>query len=216
MSANIFIVHLRRPSKSAAVDPRTDPFYEFGSFGCTGCHSRNLLHAKNFSKVNLARFAFSQGGHDGFRLVFLTPPVDLLLRGNRCEAKWQPAEMPFRYHSAPILVANNSFSQFPLLEGFVDGTSRTTIEGGFSSKFRSCVTPLQPDIATELIDVYETCRKTCDSSDIATEYWHALPYTNGTQMLSQRRTMYESTSLTYSRKKRRRRSRCSTSKKKAC
>ena len=28
----IFFVHLRRPGPK---DPRTDPLYEFGSFGCT-------------------------------------------------------------------------------------------------------------------------------------------------------------------------------------
>ena len=42
---DIFFVHLRRPKNSG--DQRADPFYEFGSFGCTGCHSWNLLHPRN-------------------------------------------------------------------------------------------------------------------------------------------------------------------------
>ena len=36
----VFIVHLRRPKKNDPEEMRSDPFWEFGSFGCTGCHSR--------------------------------------------------------------------------------------------------------------------------------------------------------------------------------
>lgn len=38
----IFIVHLRQPSNNAD-EKRSDPFWEFGSFGLTGCHCKNLL-----------------------------------------------------------------------------------------------------------------------------------------------------------------------------
>jgi hypothetical protein len=44
MSNQVFVVMLRRPRKN---DRRSDPFWEFGSFGCTGCHGKNLLHPKN-------------------------------------------------------------------------------------------------------------------------------------------------------------------------
>ena len=37
---NVFFVHLRRPNRSDPDEQRDDPFYEFGSFGCTGCHGR--------------------------------------------------------------------------------------------------------------------------------------------------------------------------------
>jgi hypothetical protein len=63
---------LRRPRKD---DPRTDPFWEFGSFGCTGCHGNNLLHPKNCQIRNGDRLAFVQGGNLA-PLPLVTPPVE--------------------------------------------------------------------------------------------------------------------------------------------
>ncbi len=71
---NVYFVHLRRPRN--LNDQRADPFYEYGSFGCTGCHSKNLLHPRHAEKLNGARLAFVQGGNLGSRLVFLTPPIN--------------------------------------------------------------------------------------------------------------------------------------------
>jgi hypothetical protein len=53
---------LRRPRKN---DRRTDPFWELGSFGCSGCHGKNLLHPKNCQISNGDRLAFVQGGKGG-------------------------------------------------------------------------------------------------------------------------------------------------------
>jgi hypothetical protein len=61
---------LRRPGKN---DRRTDPFWEFGSFGCTGCHEKNLLHPMNCQIRNGDRLAFVQGGKCGLRLLLVTP-----------------------------------------------------------------------------------------------------------------------------------------------
>lgn len=36
----VIVVHLRRPKN--ASDMRDDPFWEFGSFGITGCHAHDL------------------------------------------------------------------------------------------------------------------------------------------------------------------------------
>ena len=41
----VILVHLRRPRSRS--DKRDDPFWEFGSFGITGCHARNLLHPED-------------------------------------------------------------------------------------------------------------------------------------------------------------------------
>jgi hypothetical protein len=41
----VVVVLLRQPRKDIS-EMRTDPFWEFGSFGLTGCHQRNLLHPK--------------------------------------------------------------------------------------------------------------------------------------------------------------------------
>jgi hypothetical protein len=55
----VFFVHLRRPGSN---DPRTDPLYECGSFGCTRCHSRNLLNPRHARELEGSRLAFVQGG----------------------------------------------------------------------------------------------------------------------------------------------------------
>lgn len=188
---SVFLVHLRRPYRSKdSLDPRTDPLYEFGSFGCTGCHGRNLLHPKNQAKVEDSRLAFAQGGDDGFRLVFLTSSVRVLKWGKVHEARWDSNKMPFKYDAAPLLVSNLLESDFPLLFRFVSDTQRSTVEGGFSSRFRSSVTCLTDAIAEELVENYERMRADCATSDIAKEYWQALPYTNGVQSLADRRTIY--------------------------
>src|SRR6516162_6921379 len=111
----VFLIHLRRP---ALKDVRTDPMYEFGSFGCTKCHSTNLFHPRHAEDLHGARLAFVQGGHLGSRLVFLTPPIKVRKWSGYCEARWKPVEMPFKYAEAPILASNEMASDFPLIEQF--------------------------------------------------------------------------------------------------
>ena len=65
MKPKLFIVLLRRP-KSEAGEMRSDPFWEYGSFGLTGCHSKNLLSLRNMDNLNYGRLAFVQGGKEGF------------------------------------------------------------------------------------------------------------------------------------------------------
>ena len=188
---DVFVVHLRRPEKD---DLRTDPFFEFGSFGCTGCHAKNLLHPKNVERLQDARIAFAQGGGLGFRLVFLTPPIKVVRHATVNEARWSPMEMPFRYECAPVLVRNDHESDFPLVRSFASQTLRNTIEGGFSSRFRSSVKPLHPQMANQVVSVYELHRATCDGSCIANEYWQALPFQNAVESKQERRARYLSLS----------------------
>lgn len=155
MSPPVYIVHLRRPDQKNPNEQRADPFFEFGSFGCTGCHSKNLLNPKTVSRIEGARLAFAQGGHNGFRLVLLSPPITLRRWEDITETRWKPTPKPFRYSAAPVLVANELMSDFPLLERFVSQTHPETIEGGFSSRFRSCCTPLPEAIAREMILHYD-------------------------------------------------------------
>jgi hypothetical protein len=157
-------------------EQRTDPFYEFGSFGCTGCHSRNLLHPKKARALAGARLAFAQGGHLGFRLVCLTPPILLKPRGHRMEACWSPAEMPFRYEHAPVLAWNEQPGDFPLIERIASATARTTVEGGFSSRFRSRTEALDAKTGNELVRRYERIRDKAPPKYIACGYEEALPY----------------------------------------
>jgi hypothetical protein len=67
-AARVIVVHLRQPKRGDPGESRSDPFYEFGSFGCTKCHSRNLMHPRRAHELDGARFAFAQGGRLGFRL----------------------------------------------------------------------------------------------------------------------------------------------------
>lgn len=174
----VFFVHLRRPD-SARKNPkerRDDPYYEFGSFGCTGCHSRNLMHPRHNRELEGARLAFVQGGPLGFRLVYLTPPITVRPWLDCCEARWRPAQMPFQYAEAPILAWNDGPSDFPSVENFARRTKRTTIEGGLSSRLRSSVQQLPRVMADEVIDVYKRLRAEVPPSAIAVTYEQALPH----------------------------------------
>ncbi|HEY2827879.1 MAG TPA: hypothetical protein VGJ04_09790 [Pirellulales bacterium] len=174
----VYLVHLRRP-RSARINPneqRDDPFYELGSFGCTGCHSKNLFSAQYADDLEGSRLGFIQGGRMGSRLVFLSPPITVQKWSDRCEAKWTPAKMPFKYADAPILVRHGHASDFPKIELFARQTKRSTLEGGLSSRFRSRTEPLTEKLAAEVISVYETYRATAPRAAIASTYDEALPY----------------------------------------
>ena len=92
---------LRQPRLGDPNEMRTDPLWEFGSFGCTRCHRKNLMNIRKLNELNGARFAFAQNGSLGIKLVHVTPPVRMLHHGNFGEAKWDAAEMPLRYDAAP-------------------------------------------------------------------------------------------------------------------
>jgi hypothetical protein len=178
----VIIVHLRRP-RSRTENPeemRSDPFWEFGSFGITRCHDKNLMHRRNAKEVNGVRFAFAQGGKQGTRLVHLTPPVKIVEHLGCIEATWSPHAMPFRYSDAPILARNGHESHFPQLKSCLKADmkagGRPTLEGQFSSNFRSRATCLEASLAEELIHVYTELRKMASRSEIATCYMDALPW----------------------------------------
>jgi len=83
---SVYFVYLRRPNK--LNDRRNDPFWEFGSFGKTGCHSHNLLHHKNSPLKAGDRLAFLQGGKQEIRVIGLTPPIQVARTEARIELKW--------------------------------------------------------------------------------------------------------------------------------
>lgn len=169
----VFFVHLRRPGRD---DRRDDPFYEFGSFGCTKCHSKNLMHPAKAEELRGARLAFIQGGHLGSRLVFLTPTITVQVWKDNCEARWKPWDMPFKYAEAPILVWHDRRSDFSMVRDFVSKTRRPTDESRLSSKFRSRKSPLSPELAQEVVEVYERLRAGAPDSAIALTYDEALPW----------------------------------------
>jgi hypothetical protein len=155
----VVLVHLRRPRSSS--DPRSDPFWEFGSFGLTGCHSKNLMHPKNAARLDGVRLAFAQGGSSGMKLVYLTERVRIVqyARGKRqrLEATWRPIERPFKYETAPLLIANSGLTQFPRMKEFIRNGARKSWVARFSSKFRSRGLPLKQTLALEVVSVYTAC-----------------------------------------------------------
>ncbi len=164
----IIIVHLRRPGKD---DLRSDPFWEFGSFGVTGCHHNNLLHPKNSPGLIGIRLAFAQSGKLGTRLVYLTPPINrVVVYRRRSEVLWSPAEMPFRYEKAPLLISNGGKSDFARLKEALSSGRRTTWVGQFASDFRTRKKALGARAARQLVTVYEHCRKCAPRTHIADNY----------------------------------------------
>lgn len=167
-------VHLRQP-RSGPNEMRTDPLWEFGSFGCTGCHRKNLMNPKRIDELDGVRVAFAQGGPLGFKLVMLTPPVHVVKHDSCCELKWEPASMPFCYAEAPTLIDANGGSDFPGISRMLRAANRTTWPARFSSKFRSRRKPLPVDLAAELTAGYERARQLAPAHAIATRYEQALP-----------------------------------------
>ena len=174
---DIFFVHLRRPKNSR--DQRDDPFYEVGSFGCTGCHSRNLLHPKNAHKLKGARLAFVQGGTHGSRLVLLTPSVTVVkmwLKYDKGkwvpirEVKWKKTD-PLRYSHAPVLVSNDGHSHFPSVMKAVRRAHGPSLVSSLSSLLRSRTGKLDETMAKEVDRVYKKWRrKAVARSGIASNY----------------------------------------------
>lgn len=171
----VIIVHLRRPTNSRD-EARNDPFWEFGSFGLTHCHEANLMHPRNLDPLQGARLAFAQGGRNGARLLYLTPPIKVVLHEKVMEAKWKPAGKPFRYSVAPILVANNLQSDFKKLEKASANGRRGSLEAQFSSNFRSRKEPLTDEIAEDVVRMYNKKRDVAQAASLATSYVDALPW----------------------------------------
>ena len=186
---SVIVVMLRQPYRNKPTEMRSDPFWEFGSFGTTGCHQRNLMHPKKASLLNGARFAFVQGGVDGSRLVFLTPPVTAIAYGDRSEVRWEAA-MPFKYDSAPLILDADGNTDFPLLAAFVKDCKRNGWMGKFASKFRSRREALPPAVARQLLTVYGAAVKSARRCPERTagSYEEALPFLPPVVDLNRRQT----------------------------
>ena len=167
----VVVVMLRQPRRD---DPRTDPMYEFGSFGCTGCHRRNLMNPRKVEELDGSRLAFAQGGDSEIRLVHVTPPVRMIHHGACAEATWQPPEMPLAYDSAPLLVDNRGGSDFPVLMEMIDEVRRNTPVARFASKFRSRRKPLPADIGRHVVAAYHGFRRR--GATVAQHYADSLPF----------------------------------------
>lgn len=170
---HVIVVMLRSP-KRTADESRDDPFWEFGSFGCTRCHRRNLLNPRRSNELRGARFAFVQGGDDGWRLVHVTPPISVRSVGDISEAFWSPTEMPLTYASAPTIIDNCGRSDVPLLANMARTVSRPTPVSRFASLFRSRRRPLAGEVSAQVLSTYQKFRD--GFGRVAMHYEEAMPY----------------------------------------
>jgi hypothetical protein len=197
MKGRVFIVMLRQPHGKG--DGRADPFWEFGSFGCTGCHSKNLLHPKNCTIVDGDRIAFVQGGHLGSRLMLVTLPVRRILHRPgtpkpRLEIRWDPGAKPFRYDRAPSLFETPGPGKpglFPKLADSIETTHRSTIDAKFASRFRARARSLKNDLALELVAGFELAIAMAKPSDFIRHYTEALPWIDPGAVISDRKAAYQ-------------------------
>jgi len=170
---SIYVVLLRRPE---LYDPREDPFWEFGSFGCTGCHARNLLSPNSSGLRDGDRLAFAQGGDRGTRLVLLTPPVRVAKHRDALEIMWDASVSPFRYSAAPVFAGNEVKSDFPAIRRYVAACKRPTDESKFASKFRGRTMALEPELAAELTKVFNRLRSHAGADSLAKTYTQTMPW----------------------------------------
>jgi hypothetical protein len=185
----VFVVYLRTPNMQKKNESRDDPFWEFGSFGCTGCHKHNLMNPKKADELDGARLAFVQGGPAGVKLVHVTPQIKVGHHGHICEAKWHPKDMPLTYDSAPTVVNKEGYSDIRLLQDEVSDKNRRTWACKFASAFRSRREPLSKEISDQVIATYKRFRAR-RSSKVAKTYVGAMPY-QPPRVEQNRRARYE-------------------------
>lgn len=173
MGARLYIVLLRRPGNSPN-EMRSDPFWEFGSFGLTGCHNKNLLSEKNFEKLNSGRLAFVQGGNKGFKLLLITPPLKTKILNGKIEVIWKP-KRPFKYSNAPIVINNKLETDFQYLGKYYLNKCRPTPESKFASAFRSRTQALDPATAEKIMNDFDQLYRKSKASVKIKDYTEALP-----------------------------------------
>lgn len=170
---SVIVVCLRQPLRDAS-ERRDDPFWEVGSFGCTGCHSKNLMNTKRASELIGQRLAFVQGGPLGFRLICVTGEIEAInYLGDIIEVRWR-SEMPLAYARAPVVVDNQGRSDLPLLKKETDLVRRSTPMAKFASAFRTRRVPVAGEIGLAIVKTYATFRR--KQENIASTYADAMPW----------------------------------------
>jgi hypothetical protein len=177
------------------MDSRVDPFWEFGSFGCTGCHRRNLLNPKRRHVGSGDRLAFVQGGPVGCRLLLITPPVKRINHPRGVELCWDAARLPFRYgESAPLLAGNDPDvpDTLPELGSLVNPARRTSAAAKLASLFRTRCKPLHQTLACELLRAYSSARGVAsqDAVMLRSDYSATVPGIGRGAIVTDRRRYY--------------------------
>lgn len=159
---SLFVVYLRRPHGN---DQRSDPFWEFNSFGRTGCHSRNLLSPRCRIEPGVSSVLFLQGGAGSIRAVALAEVSEIVsftlpARGQKSkregrELRWGSIIGPFVFESAPLLLDNDRNSEFQMLaEYLLKRTRRNTPVAAVASRLRARAKELDAPFAVEVRDLF--------------------------------------------------------------
>lgn len=146
--AMMHVAYLRQPR--SLDDRRDDPFWEFGAFGLTGCHS-NLLRAL----CSGARVLFVQGGRQEIRAVGLTPPIEVIRRARCVHIRWDMDYRPIPFGSAPLLIDNALQTDFPAIRRLIEGVARTTACGRAGSRLRARVEPLDCELQEQIAAYFD-------------------------------------------------------------
>lgn len=180
-SGRLFTVLLRQPE--GPRDSRDDPFWEFGSFGLTGCHRGNLLHPLHTRLRNGDRLAFIQGGPLGSRLLLITSAISLVRyrdagRVIAIEARWDPRDRPFAYGPPAPLVAGaeaHAPGELPALREFLRETRRPSATAKLASRFRARSDPLPASLSQELLAMDAAARASAPDSAYLSNYIEGVP-----------------------------------------
>lgn len=195
---SLYAVYLRQPH--GLDDERSEPFWEFGSFGRTGCHRRNLLSRNSPLKAE-DQLAFLQGGNAEVRIVGVTPPLFETSRrevsGELQEINWDPSYRPLSYKSAPLLINNDGRTEFPSIMQLIRDAARSTWCGKLGSCMRSRTTALDDALAKEILDWFSSSQleKTDHYPDAIMQSglrWHSHATEAGWGKLAERQTSYQS------------------------
>ncbi len=208
---SIYFIFLRQPKDRE--DRRNDPFWEFGSFGRTGCHHANLLRPDRCPIQAGDRLAFIQGGRRGLCLVGLTPPLHevrvVACEGRDCDARccqggqrvlecrWDNSYRPLKYSEAPLFMDNHGHSQFAGASALAAGVARSTPVARISSRLRASKTPASPALAAEVESAFDTRHGAGNEATIyldavmhSDEEWHGHGRSAGWAELSERQAEF--------------------------
>ncbi|MBN9477177.1 MAG: hypothetical protein J0H72_24210 [Burkholderiales bacterium] len=145
----LYFVYLRRPSRDS--DLRRDPFWEFGSFGQTGCHGTNLMHPTRSPLTTGDRLVFLQGGKSEIRVVGLTPPIAVKRGQQPLNVTWDRGYRPLPYAMAPVFMDNSGDTDFPAAARILENTNRSTNCAKMASRLRSRNSPVDRDLQEQLL-----------------------------------------------------------------
>jgi len=198
MTPAMFFILLRQPKSTE--DPRHEPFWEFGSFGRTGCHSRNAMNPnpkrRHIGPGNVV--AFLQGGCSEIRIVGVTPPlesVDTIRAGQCLEIKWDSSFRPFCFDDAALLIDNAGRSDFKVFRSMFKRGKRSTLVGDASSQFRSRATAVDEAIAANIVKVFSgwyghRAENYIEAVQAAEGAWRKKAFENDRHLLAARSSAY--------------------------